>query len=210
MKPTSDNMKKPPTVIVENYERVGSLEENHISQAFGRDVSGVEASRIIYTNSESNQNSSYNSSNGIINHPVSLFNLLFYVLCISALGFSLYANLRQIHNEDKLRHFRHLDDRIADLESKLQQFMQMRQSSVVSEGVQTADQGAATGFTATADFSSDVASVVRKLSLQVEGIQRLRRDVSHLQMTRRQASIQSEPDCMCPAGESIFSFISLF
>lgn len=196
MKPTSDNMKKP---ILENYERVGGSAESHIS------VNGDDASRVIYTNSESNHNSSYNnSSNGIINHPVSLFNLLFYVLCISALGFSLYANLRQIHNEDKLRHFRHMDDRISILESKLQQILQFSTRS--AETVVATDQDAATGFTATADFS-DVASVVRKLSLQVQGIQRLRRDVSHLQMTRRQASIQSEQECMCPAGEC---FIFLF
>lgn len=201
MKPTSDNMKKP-IVVVDKYERVGALEENHISQALARDVSGVEASRVIYTNSENN--SSYNnSSNGIVNHPVSLFNLMFYVLCISALGFSLYANLRQIHNEDKLRHFRHLDDRISILESTLQQFMQMRQRSEVVEAVAADNVAPATGFTATADFS-DVTSVVRKLSLQMQGIQRLRRDVSHLQMTRRQASIQSEQDCMCPAGEFLF------
>lgn len=206
MKPTGDcSMKKQ-----QISERLGgnSEEKNHCH--ISQDFSAMESSRVLYTNSENNHNNSYNNNhnnNSSNPNPVSLFNLIFYVLCISALGFSLYANLRQIHNEDKLRHLRHLDDRISILESKMQQLMTIRrpslQASIQSSSPADPQNEAATGFTATADFS-DVASVVRKLSLQVQGMQRLRRDVSHLQMTRRQASIQSEQECMCPAGKLVF------
>lgn len=122
---------------------------------------------------------------------ISFVNFVVIVLCISSLGASIYSNFRQSHIEDRIRHLRHLDDRISMMEAKLSA------ASGVSQYQQSASLGSAEEF-------SDVANVVRKLSLQVAGIQRLRRDVSHLQLTRRanrQASIQQSPECVCPPGK---------
>jgi len=134
-----------------------------------------------------NVNISGNSS-GSGSHSISLVSLVLYVLCITSLGASVYSNFRQSHIEDRLRHLRHLDDRVSMLEAKLQTI------EVPADFVDGTS----------AEFS-DVANVVRKLSLQVAGIQRLRRDVSHLQVSRReqrQASISQSvsPECVCPPG----------
>lgn len=116
----------------------------------------------------------------------SLVNFILYTLCVTSLGFSVYTSFRQSHLEDRVRHMRHLDDRITILEAKLQN-----------------SQYSPPGAAASAEFTDVAANVMRKLSLQVAGIQRLRRDVSHLQVARRerQASIQQSPECVCPPGK---------
>lgn len=119
-------------------------------------------------------------------HRITFVNFVLCILCFTSLGASFYSNFRQSHIEDRIRHLRHLDDRITILEAKLSN--SQYQAAALNSGE--------TEFT-------DVANVVRKLSLQVAGIQRLRRDVSHLQLSRRsqrQASIQQSPECVCPAG----------
>lgn len=135
-------------------------------------------------------------------------NLVFYVLCLTSLGASFYLNFRQTYLEERLRHFHHLDDRLSRVESKLQSFHSQ------SPGFHSHRRKHANFFSTTEkefddellasgeDSFQDVASVVRKLSLEVEGIQRLRRDVSHLKLTRqqRQTAIQQSPDCSCPPG----------
>lgn len=91
-----------------------------------------------------------------------------------------------------MRHIHHLDDRISVLEAKLLSV----QFPLSGEAVTSAEY-------------SDVTNVMRRLSLQVAGIQRLRRDVSHLQVSRRerQDSVQHIPDqCSCPAGMFIYIF----
>lgn len=64
------------------------------------------------------------------------------------------------------------------------------------------DDGAIAGDSlASAD---EFANIVRKLSVQISGIQRLRRDVTYLKATRRgerQASVQQTSECMCPPGK---------
>lgn len=137
------------------------------------------------------------------NSSVSLLNLVLCVMCISSLGLSLYVNFRQTHFEDRLRHLRHIEERINFIEAKLQN-LPSSSSSSYSQFPQS--------LSTAADFSN-VANVVRKLSLQVEGIQRLRRDVSHLQMTRRQrqaSTVQSSQECICPPGVFNVQFFSYF
>lgn len=97
------------------------------------------------------------------------------------MGTSFYANFRMSILEDRVRDINHLDDRLTVVEAKLQTL----QPSAFMEPP-----------------FENVASVVRKLSLEVAGIQRLRRDVSHLKVTRqqRQTAIQQTPDCVCPPG----------
>lgn len=116
-------------------------------------------------------------------------NILFYTLCITSLGFSIFIYLRQSQFEDRVRYLRHLEDRMTTLEARLQ-------SDVPLSYLKTSSSN---------EFA-DIASDMRKLSLQVSGIQRLRRDVSHLQIGRRerQVSVQQSNDCGCPPGEFKF------
>lgn len=138
-----------------------------------------------------------NSSNG----SRSLVNFILYTLCVTSLGFSVYTSFRQSHLEDRVRHMRHLDDRITILEAKIHHQQQQKQQLQQQQLQQQQQQTVSFSQPATAEFT-DVANVMRKLSLQVAGIQRLRRDVSHLQVARRerQASIQQSPECVCPPG----------
>lgn len=135
---------------------------------------------------------------------IKFVNFLLYIICVTSLGASVYLNFRQTHLEDRIRHLRHIDDRVTVLEAKLQNIIQPFAQKLT----------ATSSATSTGDEFTDVANVVRKLSLQVAGIQRLRRDVSHLQFTRRsnrQASVQQSPECVCPAGKEIFIiFLHLF
>lgn len=114
-------------------------------------------------------------------------NILFYTLCITSFGFSIFIYLRQTEIEDSVRYIRHLEDRMTTLEVRLQQGDVPISSYLKSS---------------TSDEIADIASDMRKLSLQVSGIQRLRRDVSHLQIGRRerQVSVQQSNDCGCPPG----------
>lgn len=115
-------------------------------------------------------------------------NILFYTLCITSLGFSIFIYLRQSQFEDRVRHLRDLEDRMTALEARLQ-------SDVPLSYLKTSS--------SSSNEYADIASDMRKLSLQVSGIQRLRRDVSHLQIGRRerQVSVQQSNDCGCPPGE---------
>ncbi len=101
------------------------------------------------------------------------------------MGFSIFIYLRQSQLEDRVRYLRHLEDRMTTLEARLQ-----------------GDVPVSYLKTSTADEFADIASDMRKLSLQVSGIQRLRRDVSQLQIGRRerQVSVQQSNDCGCPPG----------
>lgn len=150
-------------------------------------------------------------------------NVLIYMLCVISMGFSVYTSLCQTQIENRIRHFHHLDDRISVLEAKLRifpiQFLQSlatlpsttlsasspssststslpTNNNVTSETLSTSswDDTAADGF----------SNIVRKLSLQISGIQRLRRDVTYLKASRRgerQASVQTNSECTCPPGK---------
>lgn len=120
-------------------------------------------------------------------------NVLFYTLCITSLGFSIFIYLRQTQLEDSVRHIRHLEERMITLEARLQN------DDVPLSYLKTS----------TADDFADIASDMRKLSLQVSGIQRLRRDVSQLQIGRRerQVSVQQSNDCGCPPGMFVCSIL---
>lgn len=174
---------------------------------------------------------------------VSVVNLVFYILCLTSVGSSLYLNFRQTYLEERLRQMHHLDDRLARLEDRLQGVQHQHHShrrKSSSVGASSSSSLEHLFSTTERDELFDVVSeeevdeedrrndeddsqeqpqshrsrsrnsrfqdVVRKLSLQVEGIQRLRRDVSHLKLTRqqRQTAIEQTPDfCGCPAGNEM-------
>ncbi|XP_055381364.1 collagen alpha chain CG42342-like [Condylostylus longicornis] len=197
------------------------------------------------TSSSTTQHTSSSSHSPVPPPTVSLFNLIFYVMCISSVGFSLYANIRQTHYEDRLRHLRHLDDRITILETKIDNFLPFLKYRRNSKSTSSSSSGGGLVSSSSSSTSSlknknifengivdvvndennsiqqsssvtddnddpladftNVANVVRKLSVEVQGIQRLRRDVSHLQLTRRQqrqTAVQSSQECMCPPGNN--------
>lgn len=165
---------------------------------------------------------------------VTVVNVVFYILCVAAIGCSVYLNYRQSFVEERLRYMRHLDERLTDVESRLEnvllQSAQLQQKSrrrvsPAINGFFSTTEKEVRHLTRTAEMDSgeveddedgssteeeeyeDMKSVVRKLSLQVEGIQRLRRDVSHLKLTRqqRQTAIEQSPEdmCTCPPGKLI-------
>lgn len=161
-------------------------------------------------------------------------NVLIYVFCVTSLGFSVYTSLCHSQLETRIRNFQRLDERISVLEAKLRifpiQFLQslatLPSASVATtstdNGTDTVDAlmpEAAATITSTASILNDgddaiaadsfasadeFANIVRKLSVQISGIQRLRRDVTYLKASRRgerQASVQQTSECMCPAGK---------
>lgn len=160
-------------------------------------------------------------------------NILVYVILMVSLSFSAYTFLRQTHFENR---YSHLDKRISIVEDKLRLFplaflnslakTSVSPSSISSSSAATIPPNASTVdskvpeidlITDTIDNNDDdadsaidnheqFAHILQKLSLQVSGIQRLRRDVSHLKASRRgerQASVHPTDSCACPPGNVI-------
>lgn len=66
------------------------------------------------------------------------------------------------------------------------------------------DDGEAIAGGSSVASADEFANIVRKLSVQMHGIQRLRRDVTYLKASRRgerQTSVQQTSECMCPPGK---------
>lgn len=124
-------------------------------------------------------------------------NILLYLVCITSLCISIYTNFHHSHLEDILKNFQHMDDRIHILEAKLKTI------TLPQSFTPTTLPASSAASTATPSDYLDLGNVMQKISLQVAGIDRLRRDVSHLQLSRRerQASIQQSPDCVCQPGK---------
>lgn len=178
-----------------------------------------------------------NKSGGTSEHwgHVTVVNVVFYILCVAAIGCSVYLNYRQSFLEERLRYMHHLDERLTHVEARLEsvfqqlplapaQLQQQQQPRVhhrrrVSPAINGFFSTTEKEFHASSTLAlsgseevdsdesvefEDMKSVVRKLSLEVQGMQRLRRDVSHLKLTRqqRQTAIEQSPDiCSCPPGE---------
>lgn len=177
-----------------------------------------------------------NKSGGTSEHwgHVTVVNVVFYILCVAAIGCSVYLNYRQSFLEERLRYMHHLDERLTHVEARLESVFQqlplapaqLRQPRGVHHRRRVSP--AINGFFSTTEKEfhasstlalsgseevdsdesvefEDMKSVVRKLSLEVQGMQRLRRDVSHLKLTRqqRQTAIEQSPEdiCSCPPGE---------
>lgn len=123
-------------------------------------------------------------------------NVLLWMMCLTSLGFSAYTSFNQTYFEDRIRHLRLLNDRVSVLEAQIQALPQ-----------QWLDRVTVTDATLTEpEEYENIANVVRRLSAQVSGIPRLRRDVSHLKMKRGERQAQQASDCMCPAGITLYSY----
>lgn len=160
--------------------------------------------------------------NGVAHSP-STVNIIMYVLCATSVGLSVYTSYCQTHFEDRIRHLRHLNDRVMILEAKLQSHLLQPHLSTqatrtttttapflsttitTATATQMVDGGAAgaagSGGGGGGGVGVEFSNLVNKLSYQVSGIERLRRDVSYLQRRgERQASVQQSPECVCPPG----------
>uniref|UniRef100_A0A182YGN5 Uncharacterized protein n=1 Tax=Anopheles stephensi TaxID=30069 RepID=A0A182YGN5_ANOST len=125
----------------------------------------------------------------------SLINYLFYLMCITALGATVYSNLRQTYVEDKLSSLVSIEDRLSLLEAQV--------SDVYRRiTLRKMDAAVATGIVEQAEEES-MSDVVRKISHQIAELPRMRRDLSALKVSRkdRQAAVQQTgTECLCPAG----------
>lgn len=138
-----------------------------------------------------------------------------FVLCTLSLGWSAYSEYRQYRIDDfQMRHMYRMDKRIVVLEEKLRSVMTSPVVKTVTSPSSATDSerpfriSIAKNDNSSEDIVSDPSAemlqTIRQLSLHDSGIERLRRDISQLQLSRteRQSSmIQSSPDCGCPAGE---------
>lgn len=141
----------------------------------------------------------------------SIVNVVICMISITSLALSVLANVnRQGHavtatssSSSLAERLDILDKRIASVEEQ----MATRPVSVKFTNIPDWDVGGGGGGV---DVRPTVHSeVLQKMSLQVAKLERLRRDVSQLKLTRpeRQASIQQSPaECMCPAGEFLNKF----
>lgn len=136
---------------------------------------------------------------------VSLLHVASYVLCLCAFSFALYGNVRQTRLEQRMQRLQQLDARIVELELRLEQ-----QQLLHWPADQTQILASSSGESANSNGSQHLALHVRR------ELHRLRRDVSHLQLTRRQQRRQAAEaaaavgveggsgngQCQCQAGES--------
>lgn len=137
-----------------------------------------------------------------------LLHIASYVLCLCAFSFALYANVRQTRLEQRVQRLQQLDARIVELELRLEQ------QQLIHWPAEQAQLLASAG-------SKDNVSGSPHLALHVRReLHRLRRDVSQLQLTRRQqrrqaaeaeaaaaavggvSGIGANGECQCQTGES--------
>lgn len=171
----------------------------------------------LSSNAPSNSGKCKDTITTTTNYNTGRANYIIYLLCITSLGFSVYTILCHSQLEDRIRQIHHLDDRVSVLEDKLRifpiQFLQSLATKLPSSSFSSSniDNSSVPDSLVTDDVTvDDFADIVRKLSVQISGIQRLRRDVSHLKASRRgerQASSPPTTDaCMCPPGKIIYIF----
>jgi len=139
---------------------------------------------------------------------MSLLHIACYVLCLCAFSFALYANVRQTRLEQRLQRLQQLDARIVELELRLEQQQLIHWPAEQAQII--------------ANPNINKENSTDHLALHVRReLHRLRRDVSYLQLTRRQqrrqaaeaaaaaaavatglgGNISSNGECQCQAGE---------
>lgn len=117
-----------------------------------------------------------------------LISYLFYLLCITSLGATIYSNIRQSYLEDRLFSLVSIEERLSLLETQIRDVYRSRPEAAYEDGG-----GAVTDF-------------VRKFSVQLAELPRIRRDVSSLKLSRavRQVATSGDGECMCPPGRCRF------
>lgn len=141
-------------------------------------------------------------------------NIFVYILFFTSMGFSTYTFIQQMQYEDRIRKLQQLDDRISKVEEKLNYFPHIRteQTNINSQIAQPLfENNASSNETFNSGVHNDELShILQKLSIELSGIQRIRRDVKHLQSFRRgkRQTVQQTTECMCPPG--MFYVLILF
>lgn len=139
---------------------------------------------------------------------ISFLDLFTYLFCTVSLVISIYTYYYQLSVENKVFKCNLLENRIEVIETQIRILEQQQQQQQ-------------SGATATHNRANknddefpDVANVVKKVALQEFGLERLKRDISQLKLTRnrenRQASIQQSPECVCPAGKTNLTSFFLY
>lgn len=129
----------------------------------------------------------------------SLINYLFYLMCITALGATVYSSLRQSYVEDKLSSLVSFEERLSLLEAQMSDvYRRITLRRMDGSGAVATD-----GTDQASTQEESMSEVVRKISHQIAELPRMRRDLSALKVSRkdRQAAIQQiGTECMCPPG----------
>lgn len=132
----------------------------------------------------------------------SFLDLFTYLFCTVSLAISTYTYYYQLSVKSELIKYSHLENKLEALQLLVDQLQQQNQ--------QQPRRNEAQGMIILPrddDFTS-VANVVRKVALQEYGLERLKRDVSHIKSSNRrehrQAPLQQSPECICPAGNYRF------
>uniref|UniRef100_A0A1I8NN37 Uncharacterized protein n=1 Tax=Stomoxys calcitrans TaxID=35570 RepID=A0A1I8NN37_STOCA len=90
--------------------------------------------KSLIASASPNISNSSNCAASAKSSSLSLLNVFFFLICLSSLAFSLYANIRQTHSEHSLRHLRLIDERLEDMEMQLRlQQQQLQQFSADME-----------------------------------------------------------------------------
>lgn len=132
---------------------------------------------------------------------ISFLDLFTYLFCTASLVISIYTYYYQLSVESKaITKSSYVETRLEQLENQVQLILQAQGLSTNNKNSNRKD----SVETVTLDEFPDVADVVKKVALQEFGLERLKRDISHLKLTTRresrQASLQQSPECICPAG----------
>uniref|UniRef100_A0A182F6H9 Uncharacterized protein n=1 Tax=Anopheles albimanus TaxID=7167 RepID=A0A182F6H9_ANOAL len=135
----------------------------------------------------------------------SLINYLFYLMCIAALGASVYTGVRQSYVEHRLSSLVSVEERLSLLEAQMSDVYRritLRKDphpSAMDDGDGDGDDGSSLED----EGDQSVSDLVRKISHQIAELPRMRRDLSALKVSRkdRQTSVQQlGNECMCPPG----------
>lgn len=149
---------------------------------------------------------------------ISFLDLFTYLFCTVSLVISIYTYYYQLSVENKVFKCNLLENRIETIETQIRILEQQQEprSTATNNNQQTTSYNKYNNnnqqpHTRHEDEFPDVANVVKKVALQEFGLERLKRDISQLKLTRnrenRQASIQQSPECVCPAGKTNLTFV---
>ena len=125
-------------------------------------------------------------------------NYLFYLVCITSLGITIYTNIRQSYLEDRLISLVSIEERLSLVEAQIKQFFVYNNPNPNNNNELINE--------------SNISHIVKKLSLQISELPRIRRDVSSLKLSRkdrRQASVQQiGGECVCPPGNLVNNLLA--
>lgn len=139
----------------------------------------------------------------------SFLDLFTYLFCTVSLAISTYTYYYQLSVKSELIKYSHLENKLEALQLLVDQLQLQQQHH--QQQIQNEAQGMI--ILPRDDDFTNVGNVVRKVALQEYGLERLKRDVSHLKLSNRrehrQAPLQQSPECICPAGNYCFLLLAI-